>query len=109
MTAFLYPLILIHFWYLEAPKRMLSFYKNLNIYLINMFSFRLLLATFFKPIKNEYREGLIAFSIAFGIAVKSMLIFISLFVILIFIIIEFVIFFVFIASPLILIYYLVLT
>ena len=35
-----------------------------------MFSIKMLLQTFFQPIKNEYREGLVRFSIAMGIFVK---------------------------------------
>lgn len=35
-----------------------------------MFSIKMLLQTFFQPIKNEYREGLVRFSIVMGIVVK---------------------------------------
>ncbi len=35
-----------------------------------MFSIKMLLQTFFQPIKNEYREGLVRFSIVMGIFVK---------------------------------------
>lgn len=38
----------------------------------------LLLQTFFKPWKNEYREGLVGFSIGMGIVVKSCVIAASL-------------------------------
>lgn len=38
-----------------------------------------MLKTFFKPWKNEYREGLVRFSIFMGIAFKSLFIFVGLF------------------------------
>ena len=47
---------ILKFWYLEAPKNIL------------------MLKTFFKPWKNEYREGLVGFSIFMGMAVKSLFI-----------------------------------
>lgn len=38
-----------------------------------------MLKTFFRPWKNEYREGLVRFSIFMGIAFKSLFIFVGLF------------------------------
>lgn len=37
-----------------------------------------MIRTFLKPLKNEYRKGLVAFSIGMGIFVKSILIFVDL-------------------------------
>lgn len=37
-----------------------------------------MLKTFFKPLKNEYRKGLVGFSIVMGIFVKTILIAIDL-------------------------------
>ncbi|OGH10299.1 MAG: hypothetical protein A2857_02535 [Candidatus Levybacteria bacterium RIFCSPHIGHO2_01_FULL_36_15] len=108
MTAFLYPLLVVHFWYVEAPFGILKFYRSLYFYLLNMFSLKLLVLTFFRPVKNEYREGLIGFSIAFGMIVKSFLILISLFIILLVSFFEIIFLFGFLASPAILVYYLFL-
>lgn len=44
--------------------------------------------TFFKPLKNEYRKGLVAFSIGMGIVVKTILIFVDLIVFLFVIFLE---------------------
>lgn len=37
-----------------------------------------MIRTFFKPLKNEYRKGLVVFSIGMGIFVKTVLIFVDL-------------------------------
>ena len=52
--------------------------------------------TFFKPLKNEYRKGLVGFSIVMGVFVKSILIFVDLIVFLALISLEisFILFFV---------------
>jgi len=41
------------------------------IYIANLLSVPLLLRTFFKPLKSEYREGLVLFSVLVGIIIKS--------------------------------------
>jgi len=46
----------------------------LNKAFLGVVSLPLMLKTFFKPWKNEYREGLIGFSIFMGIAIKSLFI-----------------------------------
>lgn len=53
------------------------------IYIANLLSVPLLLRTFFKPLKSEYREGLVLFSVLMGIIVKSILLFIAAIVLLI--------------------------
>ena len=47
---------------------------SLNKTFLGVFSLSLMLKTFFKPWKNEYREGLVGFSIFMGMAVKSLFI-----------------------------------
>lgn len=44
-----------------------------------MLSLPLFLRTFFKPLKNEYRGDLVAFSIGMGILIKTVLILAGLF------------------------------
>jgi hypothetical protein len=68
------PLQILNFWYLEAPKNIFRFFLSLNKIFLGVFSLSLMLKTFFRPWKNEYREGLIGFSIFMGIAIKSMFI-----------------------------------
>jgi hypothetical protein len=45
---------------------------------LQILSLFLLFRTFFKPLKNEYRKGLVVFSIVFGMIMKSALIFVDL-------------------------------
>jgi hypothetical protein len=77
----MYPVLLIKFWYIDATKFFLHVYKAIFTYCIYLFSLPLLVRTFFKPLKNEYRGELIVFSIVFGMVVKTFLILFSLLVI----------------------------
>lgn len=70
----LFPFALIKFWYLEAPVNMLRFFASLNKAFFGVFSLLLMIKTFFKPWKNEYREGLVGFSIVMGMFIKSLFI-----------------------------------
>lgn len=76
------------FWYHDVCIGAIDFFNRLNSYLLQMFSVPLLLRTFFKPLKNEYRKGLVLFSIVFGIFLKGFLIIVSLTIIFLFLIIE---------------------
>jgi hypothetical protein len=74
----LIPLAFIKFWYFDAPLGMLGFFISLNSAFFQLFSLPLFLRTFFKPLKNEYRQGLVHFSIAMGIVIKSIFIIVDL-------------------------------
>ena len=69
-----FPLAILKFWYLEAPKNILRFFTALNKAFFSVFSLSLMIKTFFRPWKNEYREGLIGFSIFMGMLIKSLFI-----------------------------------
>ena len=43
------------------------------LYIMELLSVPILLRTFFKPLKNEYREGLVFFSIITGVVIKLIL------------------------------------
>lgn len=73
------PRLFLVFWFLEAPKEIFAFFLSLNLAFLRLLSFPLFLRTFFKPLKNEYRKGLVGFSIGMGIFVKSILIAVDLF------------------------------
>jgi hypothetical protein len=64
----------IKFWFIEAPVGLMEYFASLNTAAMKFLSLRILLVTFFKPWKNEYREGLVGFSIAMGMIIKSMFI-----------------------------------
>ena len=68
------PLTFLKFWYLEAPVGILGFFGSLNSAFLQLFSLPLLVRTYFKPWKSEYRKGLVGFSIGMGIFIKSLVI-----------------------------------
>ena len=73
------PLIFLRFWFLDSPKGLIAFFASLNSAFMQLFSLPLLIKTFFKPWKNEYRKGLIGFSIAMGMFVKTFVIIVDVF------------------------------
>lgn len=101
MSFLYYPFLLLLFWYVELPLKLLLLFGNLNGYVLNELSIPLFLKTFFKPAKFEYREGLILFSIVLGIAFKSVLIVAGLFLFAIVLVVEVIFFFFVLLYPLI--------
>jgi len=75
--AFL-PFAFLKFWYIESPRELFLFFLSLNKAFLQLFSLSLFLRTFLKPLKNEYREGLVRFSVGMGIFVKAIFIFVDL-------------------------------
>lgn len=71
----LLPLTFLKFWYLESPREIIGYCLSLNSAFFKLFSLPLMLKTFFQPLKNEYRPGLVRFSRVMGVMVKSVLIF----------------------------------
>lgn len=78
----LLPLLLfafVRFWFIEAPLGLGKYFASLNTSFLQLFSLPMLLRTFFQPLKNEYRQGLVGFSQGMGIAIKSFLILFDVF------------------------------
>lgn len=77
MGLLLYPYFLVRFWYRDflLSETKTSYY--ILIYIANLLSVPLLLRTFFKPLKSEYREGLVLFSVLMGVIVKSAILFVA--------------------------------
>jgi len=73
MGILYYPYFLLGFWYKDVLFASLKFSQNFLLYWLQLVSVPILVKTFFKPLKNEYREGLVVFSITIGIIVKSLL------------------------------------
>lgn len=86
------PLIFLKFWFLEAPIKMLKFFINLNKAIFNVLSVTLMIKTFFKPWKNEYRKGLVGFQRGMGMFIKSTLLIADFFIISVVLIFEFLVF-----------------
>lgn len=79
MPAYLLlPVDFLKFWFIEAPSEIVMYFLSLNRAFLQQFSLFLLLRTFFQPIKNEYRKGLVGFSIGMGMFIKSGLIVVDL-------------------------------
>jgi hypothetical protein len=93
------PLVFLRFWFFESPLALLQFFLSLNSSFFQLFSLPLLLRTFFKPLKNEYRQGLIGFSIAMGIVVKSVLIVADLAILLLLLLFEVTVFMAYFLFP----------
>lgn len=72
------PLLFLRFWSVDGPVRLIQYFMSVNHAALQILSLFLLIRTFFKPLKNEYRKGLVVFSIVFGMVLKSALIFVDL-------------------------------
>lgn len=68
------PLVFVKFWYYDALFELIRFFLSLNDSFIQLFSLSLFIRTYLKPVKNEYRQGLVGFSVATGIFLKTILI-----------------------------------
>lgn len=91
MIAFIYyPVYLTIFWYKDVLGGLFGFFIQLNRYIASLLSLPLLIRTFFAPLKNEYREGLVLFSILFGVAIKSVIIFVSIVILCTVLLLEFI-------------------
>jgi len=89
----------LRFWYFEAPRSLISFFTSLNRVALELFSLPLLVKTFFRPWKNEYRKGLIGFSRGMGIFIKTFVIIADLFVLGFLILLETIFFLTFLLWP----------
>jgi ATP-dependent Clp protease ATP-binding subunit ClpC len=82
------PLQFLKFWFLDAPRNLIVIIISFNQAFLQLTSLTLFIKTFFKPWKNEYREGLVGFSIGMGMFIKTMFIIADTFLLLIFLILE---------------------
>ncbi len=68
-----YPYFLVVFWYRDFFLGTVKKSFEAFVYTVELLSVPILLKTLFKPIKKEYREGLVLFSIGMGIVIKAAL------------------------------------
>lgn len=93
------PFILLRFWFIESPILLISFFASFNKAVMGIISLPLLVKTYFKPWKNEYREGLVGFSIGMGIFIKTFVIFADVLIMLLFLVFEIVFIILFLTFP----------
>lgn len=96
---FALPITFLKFWYIDALLGLTHFFATLNHAFFQLFSLPLLVKTFFRPLKNEYRQGLVGFSIGMGIVVKTCLIFVDLMLFLVLLLLEVVFILAFLSMP----------
>lgn len=70
----LLPVNILMFWYLEAPLALLKYFFSFNKAFLSLFSLPLMIRTFFRPFKNEYRKEFVKFSIFMGMVFKTIII-----------------------------------
>jgi hypothetical protein len=105
MNLSLLPVFVLKFWYLEAPVKLIKYFLHLNKLFMHVFSLPLMFRTFFRPWKNEYRDGLVIFSIFMGMAFKTMFIAADLILFSFLLLFELVALIIFLAWPIIAIYF----
>lgn len=78
----LLPVNFILWWFTDNIRLIYKILSFIFLTIVHLFGYKSLFKTFFKPWKNEYREGLVGFSRLIGIFIKSTLIFTETFFIL---------------------------
>ncbi len=101
------PLVFLKFWFWEAPIGLIEYFSSLNNAFLQLFSLPLFIRTYFKPLKNEYRQGLVLFSIVMGIFIKTVFIFIDISLLICLLLLELIFVLLFIAMPIIAVYFLI--
>lgn len=98
------PVTLLIWWLLESPKIVFKILKFILILITHQLGYGSLFKTFFKPWKNEYREGLVGFSIIMGMVIKGFLILIESSILFIILVSEIFIFAVWVLLPFIILW-----
>lgn len=93
------PIAFLKFWYFEAPRELIGFFNSLNAAFFKLFGLIIFIKTFFKPLKNEYRKGLVGFSRWMGMGIKTILIIIDLIIFIPILFSEIIIIFAFLVFP----------
>jgi hypothetical protein len=102
------PFVFLKFWFIDAPMEIIGFFGSVNGAFFQLFSLPLFIRTFFQPLKNEYRQGLVGFSRGMGMVLKSVFILFDLLIFSLMLIFEITVFFSFVLFPIITIYLLFL-
>lgn len=94
-----FPSILFKFWFFEAPVSLVEYFASLNNAFLELFSLPLLVRTYFKPWKNEYRKDFIMVAIGLSIIIKTFIILADLLLFLLLIVLELIFILAFLAWP----------
>ena len=97
------PVLFLTFWYLEAPRSLMSYLLSMSNAFLHLLSIPLFLRTFWKPLKNEYRGDLVLFSITVGIILKSILLLTGMAIFILFLLFEIAFYLLFLALPILVI------
>jgi hypothetical protein len=89
----------LKFWFIESPTALFKFFVSLNSSFLQLFSLPLLLRTYFQPLKNEYRQGLVGFSRAMGMFIKTFFIITDVLILFLLLFIEITIFVAYVLFP----------
>ena len=98
------PIDFLRWWFLEAPLTIFKILRWIFAAFTHLFSFKELFTTYFRPWKNEYREGLVRTAIFIGAFIKTWLIIFDIFILSIIFVIELAIFALWLALPFIVIF-----
>ena len=69
------PFEFLHWWFIEATFNLLQILRFILSAAYRFLGVSLIFKTFFKPWKNEYREGLTRFALFMGMFIKTMFLF----------------------------------
>ena len=105
MGLLLYPYFLVVFWYRDFFLGSVRITSEILVYIAELLSVPLLFKTFFKPLKNEYRDGLVWFSIFAGMFIKLLLLLVCIPILAIFVAVVLVINLAILLLPLIIIWF----
>jgi hypothetical protein len=98
------PIEFLRWWFLEAPVTIFRVLRWIFAAVAHLFSFKELFTTYFRPWKNEYREGLVRTGIFIGAFIKSWLIVFDIFILSIIFVLELAVLIFWLALPFIAIF-----
>jgi hypothetical protein len=72
------PFEFLHWWFVDATFNLLQILRFFLSFTYRFLAVNLIFKTFFKPWKNEYREGLTRFALFMGMFIKTVFLFFDL-------------------------------
>lgn len=83
-------LLFLKFFFYELPVAAMTYFTSINRAFLQMFSLPLLVKTYFKPWKNEYRKEFVPMAIGIGMVIKTFVIIADLIIFLLLLLFEFI-------------------